>query len=296
MLGLAALGWGSSTTLSAFALRQMGAIDLLAVEILSGGAVIWTVALVRMRSSLTTPHWKTFALLGLCEPGLTYLLANEGLRHDSAATASLLFAMEAVLVVPLAAVFLGERVSRVTLRALALGLLGAVIVGAGAQGGRDSLLGHALILGATLGAAAYSVLARHSADRAPALVATTYQLLAAVAIAVPLAVLLHVSRGKGLPAVNLAHWSASVAAGMAGVAVPFLLYNRAVAVVRATIAIGVLNLIPLIGFITAVIFLGETPTAVEMLGGLLVLVSIALIARNETQASSPSAGQAKLNP
>jgi drug/metabolite transporter (DMT)-like permease len=286
MLGLAALGWGSSTTLSAFALRQLGAIDLLAVEILSGSAVIWTVAAVRMRGSLATPHWKTFALLGLCEPGLTYLLANEGLRHDSAATASLLFAMEAVLVIPLAAVFLGERVSRATLGALALGLLGAVVVGAGAQGGRDSLTGHMLILAATLGAAAYSVLARRSADRAPVLVATSYQLMAAAAIAVPLAVGSHLSRQAGWPAVDLAHWLVAVAAGMAGVAVPFLLYNRAVAVVRATIATGVLNLIPLIGFLTAVIFLGETPTAVEVLGGVLVLSSIALIARGGTEGSA----------
>src|ERR1700688_3595992 len=108
MLGAASLGWGCSTTLSAYALRQIAPTDLLAIELLSGGAVIWTVALMRARGELANANWKMFAVLGQCEPGLTYLLANEGLRRDSAATAALLFALEAVIVVPLAAVFLHE--------------------------------------------------------------------------------------------------------------------------------------------------------------------------------------------
>lgn len=287
MLAAASVGWGCSTTLSAFALRQIGPTDLLAVELVSGGVVIWAVALVGARRELTTPDWRTFAVLGLCEPGLTYLLANEGLRRDSAATAALLFALEAMVIVPLAAVFLGERVSSSVLLALGVGLLGALVTAGGAQTGMDTLGGHLLILGSVLAAASYALLARRSTHRASALIVTTYQLLAATAIALPFAIVSHVVGGAGLPPADLSHWAAAIAAGLAGVALPFLLYNRAIVEVRATIAAGVLNLVPLVGFATAVIFLGDRPTRVEIFGGCLILFSAAWLGRSETRAHFP---------
>jgi drug/metabolite transporter (DMT)-like permease len=287
MLAAASVGWGCSTTLSAFALRQIGPTDLLAVELVSGGVVIWTIALISARREFATPDWRAFAVLGLCEPGLTYLLANEGLRRDSAATASLLFAMEAVIIVPLAAVFLGERVSSTVLLALGVGLLGVLITAEGAKTGMDTLLGHVLILGSTLAAASYALLARRITHRSPALVVTTYQLLAATAIAVPFAVVSHAVGRAGLPAADLSHWAAAIAAGLAGVALPFLLYNGAIVEVRATIAAGVLNLVPLVGFATAVLFLGNRPTHLEIFGGCLILFSAAWLSHNETRAHVP---------
>jgi drug/metabolite transporter (DMT)-like permease len=71
------------------------------------------------------------------------------------------------------------------------------------------------------------------------------------------------------------------------VALPFLLYNRAIVDVRATIAAGVLNLVPLVGFATAVIFLGDQPTRLEIAGGCLILVSAAWLGRSETRAQLP---------
>lgn len=283
MLAVASVGWGCSTSLSAFALRRIGPTDVLAVELVSGGVVIWAVALMGSRQGFATPDWRVFVVLGLCEPGLTYLLANEGLRRDSAATAALLFATEAVIVVPLAAVFLAERVSSAVLWALGVGLLGVVVIGAGAGRGRDTLAGHVLILGSALAAASYAVLARRTSNRAPALVVTTYQIAAATAIAVPYTVASHAVSGSGLPAADASHWTAAVVGGLAGVAVPFLLYNRAIVAVRATIAAGILNLVPLVGFLTAVIFLGDRPAPVDLIGGGLILVSAAWLGRSEVR-------------
>ncbi len=288
MLAAASVGWGCSTTLSAFALRRIGPTDLLAVELVTGGIVIWAVALMGPARKFATPDWKVFALLGLCEPGLTYLLANEGLRRDSAATAALLFALEAVIVVPLAAVFLAERVSAGVFVALGVGLLGALIIAGGAQTGKDTLGGHLLILGSTFAAASYALLARRTTHRAPAMVVTTYQLLAATAIALPFAIASHIVGDSGPPSADISHWSAAIAAGLLGVALPFLLYNRAIVEVRATIAAGVLNLVPLVGFATAVIFLGDRPKRLEIAGGCLILLSAAWLGRSEARANPPS--------
>ena len=146
--------------------------------------------------------------------------------------------------------------------------------------------GHILILGSVLAAASYALLARRSTHRAPALVVTTHQLLAATAIAVPYVIVSHLARHTGPPTADLSHWAAGIAAGLAGVALPFLLYNRAIVQVRATIAAGVLNLVPLVGFATAVIFLGDQPTLLEIAGGCLILLSAAWLGRHETRAQS----------
>jgi drug/metabolite transporter (DMT)-like permease len=195
--------------------------------------------------------------------------------------------LEAVIVVPLAAIFLGERVSSSVLLALGVGLLGALVTAGGAQTGRNTLVGHILILGSTLAAASYALLARRITHRGPALVVTTYQLLAATAIALPFAIVSHAVAGVGLPTADLAHWAAAISAGLAGVALPFLLYNRAIVEVRATIAAGVLNLVPLVGFATAVLFLGDRPSYLEIVGGCLILVSAAWLGRSETRARLP---------
>lgn len=283
LLALAATGWGCSTTLSSYALRQFSPTDLLTIELLSGGIVIWTLALASSRGVLATASWKAFAVLGLCEPGLTYLLANEGLRHDSASTAALLFAMETVFIVPLAALFLSERVSRGILLAIGVGSIGALVTAGGSRSGGDTLLGHVLILGATLSAASYALLARRTTYRSSALVVTTYQLLAATAIAVPYTLIAHASSHNGLPHADLAHWCGAVATGLAGVALPFLLYNRAIVRVRATIAAGVLNLVPLVGFATAVVFLGDSATLAKVIGGLLIISSAVWLGRSEAR-------------
>jgi drug/metabolite transporter (DMT)-like permease len=285
MLGVAALGWGGSTTLSAYALRQLSAADLLVLELLVGGAIIWCFALLDGRRRLRDRRWRTWGLLGLFEPGLTYLLANEGLRHESAATASLLFSMEAVLVVGLAALFLGERPGRRVVGPLAIGVLGAILVGAGGSTGQDSLTGHLLILGATFAASVYAVMARATVSDAPVLVVTAYQLLAATVIAVPLALIEHASSAALLPSADVGHWLAGAGSGIVGVGLPFVFYNRAIRAVQASVAAVLLNCIPLIGLVTAVLALGDRPGPVELIGGALILVGLLFLARSEASST-----------
>lgn len=289
MLGVAALGWGTSTTLSAYALRELSAAELLVLELLVGGVVIWGVALLNNRRELRDRRWRRWALLGVFEPGATYLLANEGLRHESAATASLLFSMEAVLVVVLAVAFLGERPGRRVVGPLAVGVVGAVLVGAGGSTGHDSLTGHILILCATLAAAIYAVLARALLDDAPVLAVTAHQLLAAVVLALPLALVERASDGGGglLPSVSAGYWAAGVGAGVMGVALPFVFYNRAIRTVQASVAAVLLNFIPLIGLVTAVVALGDRPGPLELAGGGLILVGLLNLARSESQPPAP---------
>jgi drug/metabolite transporter (DMT)-like permease len=292
MLVGASVGWGLSTTLSSYALRQFQPGDLLVVELLVGGAVIWTLALRAGRASLITRHWKLFALLGLIEPGMTYFLGNLGLSHDSAATTSLLFATEAVLVAIFAALLLGERVDRRILAALTAGVGGALVIGLGEPARGDSMLGHLFVLGATASAAAYALTARRIAHLGSPLTVTTFQLLAAATIALPATAIGDLATATPSHNPDAIHWLAAILGGLAGVAVPFALYNRAIVNVEATIAAGVLNIVPLVGLTSAVVLLGNTPTGSDLLGGALILAGAAYIGMREAGTPVDRAPQA----
>ncbi len=295
LLLLAAAAWGSATTLSDFALRELPAIDLLALELTVGAVVVAGPVLARNRDALGTPGRGGFLLLGLFEPGLTFLLGNEGLRRASAATGSLLLATEVVFVAVLAFAFLGERPRPRTVLALALGLIGTVAVASSADAGVDTPAGVALMIASSLTAATYVILARRAGGRAPAAIVTSLQLIAALAFALPLVVGVHLAGHDPLPAAGPGYWLAGTAAGLLGVALPFLLYNRAIAAVPAASAAGLLALIPLVGLATAVAFLGDRPAIGELIGGALILLSIVWIgtltagARNDAARPVPSA-------
>ena len=137
MLVAASVGWGLSTTLSSFALRQFQPGDLLVVELLVGGAAHLDAG---VPSRAREPHHEPLEALRAAGPhraGRHLFLGNLGLSHDSAATLRCSFATEAVLVAIFAALLLGERVDRQILAALFVGVGGALVIGLGEPASGD---------------------------------------------------------------------------------------------------------------------------------------------------------------
>jgi drug/metabolite transporter (DMT)-like permease len=113
-LVLSALLFGGATPLAVYALRSLTAFDLLAIEIGSATLALW-LALALFGPRRRATRWRTYALLGLLEPALSYVLYNLGLARTSAVHGALLEALDALFVVLLAALLLHERMSRVQL-------------------------------------------------------------------------------------------------------------------------------------------------------------------------------------
>jgi len=184
LLVLATACWGAATASSDLALERMSAVDLLAVELLTATLALW-VMVALTGAPARAAGWRGYALLGLCEPALTFLLLNAGLERTSAGTGALLLSLESLVVIVLAALFLRERISRAIAGALALGLAGTAVVSTGTSGGEDTLAGNLLVLGGVLAAAVYVVLARHLAAGAPAMTVAALQFTAATLICAP---------------------------------------------------------------------------------------------------------------
>ena len=294
-LVLSALLFGGATPLAVYALRGLSAFDLLAIEIGSATVVLWlSLALLgpRRRSS----RWRTYALLGLLEPALSYVLYNLGLARTSAVHGALLEALDALLVVLLAALLLGERLRPSIAVSLVLGLLGALLVAVtpGAEGpDPPSRLGDGLVVSGIVAAAFYSIAVRRFGGQEPALTVTAYQFLAASAAVAPLVLASWLLRGSGLPQATPGHLAAAVGSGLLGTAGAYLLFNVGIARVPAGRAALVFNLVPVFGTLAAVVGLGERLDGVELAGGALILVSLVVLSRSgaeEGEASALAAG------
>jgi drug/metabolite transporter (DMT)-like permease len=285
-LVLAAALWGTAGTATKYALRGFGPVTLLAVELTAASGLLWTVLLVRgYRRPASFPR---VALLGLLEPALAYLGETSGLARTSASNGAVITGMESVFVVGLAAIFLRERVSRVLVAAVAVALLGLIVLEGSARWAGAGT-GDMLVLAGALSAAGYSVVARGGRDPDP-LAVTAHQFAVATLLVVPLAAHRWAVGAEG-GTVPLPYWIAAVAVGTAGFAASFLLYNRAILTLNAGSASVIVNLIPAFGLLSAVLWLRETLTAGRLLGATLIGVSVVVFAVVEYRENRDGAGE-----
>lgn len=266
-LVLASALWGGAVVGTKYALRAFDPMTLLSVELVAATAALWAVLLIR--GYRPPASWRVAVLLGLLEPALAYLGDTFGLSLTSAADGAIISGLESVLVVILAALVLGEAISRAASLACALGLGGLVVLTSG--GGHSSAAGDLLIAGGMVSASLYSVVAKRFADDGDALSLTTWQFTAATAVVLAVATARSIASPGHLPvAVAPQYWLAAAAVGVGGFGLSFLIYNTVISAVDAGWAAIVLNLIPAFGLLSSVIFLGEDPTRTGTIGACLI--------------------------
>lgn len=271
-LVLAALCAGVSTATTKYALGRFTATDLLLVELTVATVALWS--LPRVRRSARSGFRRGYLLLGLLEPGLAYALFNLGLARTSAADGAVLISLESVAIALFAAVFLGERLSRSLTFGAVLGVGGAALLATHEAHGGASVAGDALIVAGVFAAAGYSVVARRLAPGGDAAVVTAYQLVGALAVAVPAWWATSVGGESMFGRPSFVPWLAAVATGVLGSAIPFLLYTFAVARLPAARTALPLNLIPVFGVLSAVVLLDERLLPIQLLGVGLVVVGL----------------------
>jgi O-acetylserine/cysteine efflux transporter len=271
---IASLFWGTAVSVTKYALGGFGPVTLLTISLIAGTALLWTVVILRGRRP--APPWRRMVLLGLFEPALAYAGDLLGLARTSAANGALLSGLESVFIVLLAAVFLRERVTGRIAVAVGLALIGVVALeGSGAFAGAG--LGDVLVLAGVLSAAAYTIVARGIGEDCDPLTVTACQFAIATILVLPAAVFVWATHVETVPShVPARFWLAAVLLGVIGYAASFLLYNYAIARIRAAPASIVMNLIPVFGLASAVCWLGDRLTAGRILGAILIGLSVTI--------------------
>jgi drug/metabolite transporter (DMT)-like permease len=278
MVGSAAC-WGLATVMTKDVLSDLPPFTTLALQLSASVTVLWLA--VALSGQRIPAGGGRAALSGLLEPGLAYGVGVPGLALTSAAAASVISASEPAVVILVAALFLRSRPGAAAILAVIVAMAGVVLITAGAAetGGTRSFLGDALIFAGVAFAALYVLSSSHLVQHIPPLALSALQQTAGLGAAL---LFLATALGTGwevLPSPPATVVVAAMASGVVQYAAAFWLYLRGMQVLPVQTAALFLTLTPVFGVAGAVAFLGESVTALQAMGSLLVLAALVGLAR-----------------
>jgi drug/metabolite transporter (DMT)-like permease len=275
-LFLLAFIWGWSFLLIKVILEDAPPTFLAWARIAAGLAVLAVVMRGRGERFPERRYWGHLLVLGLAMSVIPFMLIGWGEEHISSALASVLNACTPLFAAGFAAGLLGERLRPPQLAGVAIGFLGVAVV-AGVGGGDlagSSLLGSAAVVLAGAGYGFGFAYANRFTKGLSALQLSFGQLLAGTLALLPVAAA-NVATGR----VALTPRSALclLLLGTLGTGYAYLLNYRTLQESGATVASLVTYLVPLVAVVAGILVLGEPFSLRLVLGGLIVVVGVALV-------------------
>lgn len=238
------------------------------------GAILWVAWRLRpVREALSRVELGRLALIGFVSLTVYFTFENLGIARTSASEASILIATIPIFTALLAAFVPAERPSGRQWAGILLSFAGIawLVLAADASAG-GSLLGNLLVLIASASAGVYALMARRLLVSRSALFVTAWQNLFGALFMAPLAVveaLLAGVRRPTLPAVGSVFFLTLVCSIGA-----YLLLNYAYRFLSASRVIVFVNLIPVVGVVSAYLLLGERLASAQLAAGAVVVVGV----------------------
>lgn len=290
---LAAACWGLGTVVSKRAVAEIPPLSLLAIQLASSLALLALLLRARglpLRDPSAPP---ILARLGLLNPGLGYALSLLGLTTITASLSVVLWALEPLLILALAAWALHERVTPSLVLLSGVAVAGMVLV-IGRPGVDGELTGVALTVAGVACCAVYAVVTRRWI---PAAASTSQVVLAQEAYALLLAGALVLATwllgGAPLPgAVSAAGWASAMGSGVLYYGLAYWFYLSGLRRVPASTAAASFYLVPVFGVAGGFVWLGERLEPSQWVGVGFVVVAIALILVRSDAAAPISQGTA----
>ena len=279
-LVLAAAAWGIGTVISKRAVDEVPPLTLIAIQLSASVALL--AVLMRVRGiPFRGDHPALLSRLGILNPGIAYALSLVGLVTVSASLSVLLWALEPLLILGLAAVVLRERVTVSLVLASVAAAAGAALVIGRPEGGQ--LVGVVLTIAGVVCCAVYTIICRRfiaaSDGTAPVVLAQQAHALVFMLLVVGA---LGLARGDlGLASMSPAGLASAVSSGVLYYAAAYWFYLSALREVPASIASTAFYLIPVFGLAGANVLLGERLEPQQWLGAGLILVAILTILRRQ---------------
>lgn len=236
-------------------------------------AVCLLVILKLQKKSINNLCWSSLGLgVGYALVALCYFST---LQYASTSLAVILLYLFPIIVMVLASIFFKEQLSKVKILTLSLALIGVLLaVGLNPQG---SFLGILFGLASALSYALYVLLCNHFLSAKDIFNSTTYIFIGA-AITYTIAALF--TENVALPQATNG-WLALAGLVIFSTVIPIIALNQGNIIIGASDTAILSTLEPIVTIILAVIVLNEELTAMRVTGGLLVMVAVMVISRQQ---------------
>jgi drug/metabolite transporter (DMT)-like permease len=263
--------WASAFPAIRVAVPELGPAGLSVARLLVASLAL---AVVAPFVGLRRPAARDLPLVALCGlAGMTayQLLLNAGERVVPAGTASLLVATAPIYSVLLAAALLGERPTARRCLGSLVAFAGCAVI-AVSHGGVHFGAAALIVLAAAVVQGIYHTAHKPLLARYTGFEVTVYAMWAGTLLVLPWSPALV----RALPHADGAALAAAVFLGIAPSALGFLTWAYAVARVDISYATASLYLVPAVAVVTAFVWLGETPSPLELVGGAVALAGVVL--------------------
>jgi drug/metabolite transporter (DMT)-like permease len=279
-LVLAAACWGGATVITKHILTDIPPLTLLVLQLTVSVVFLWAIVLMQRLRLPQRSDIVRLGGLGILNPGLAYTFGLLGLSYTTASMGTLLWAAEPILILGLAWLILREHLTRTLIAFSVLAITGVVLV-AGIDVGADQaslLVGNGLILIGVACCALYTVLTRRMVTNLDPLLIVVLQQSLALVWALAIWPLEWAREGAvSLATSSPASWGWAALSGVLYYALAFWCYIIGLKQMPASMVGLFLNLIPIFGIAGAYLFLDERLTAVQWVGGTLILLAVAMV-------------------
>jgi drug/metabolite transporter (DMT)-like permease len=288
----AAACWGTGTVVSKQVVDDVAPLTLLPLQLAASCVLLLVIALVRREPFAWTPPVRRLAALGILNPGIAYALGLIGLTTITASLSVLLWALEPVAIMLLAALLLREHIPLALAAAVAVAIAGVLLV-VYQPGATGDAIGITLTVISIGFCALYSVLTRRLLLDDSALAVVLVQQAAALGFAVGLASVVEVLGGPGwdLGGQGAGNWLNAAASGVLYYGAGFWFFVTGLRRVPASVAGSFLPLIPVFG-LAAGYLVGERLEPRQWVGAIVIVVATAAIAVRQRAAAAEPIGHA----
>jgi probable blue pigment (indigoidine) exporter len=274
----AAACWGLGTVASKQVVDQVAPLTLLALQLAASCALLFTFTLIRSERFSWTPSVRRLAGLGVINPGIAYALGLIGLTTITASMSVLLWALEPVVILLLAALVLREHIPMTLAMWIGVAVTGALLV-VYQPGASGEPVGIILTLISIGFCAVYTVLTRLLLLDDSSLTVVLAQQVAALAFVVTVASVVELAGGPGweVSGHGIGVWLGAAASGVLYYGLGFTFYVSGLRRVPASYAGAFLPLIPVFGIVAAYL-LGERLDFRQLVGAAIIVGATMTIA------------------
>jgi drug/metabolite transporter (DMT)-like permease len=277
LLGLLSILWGGSFFFNGVVLRELPPLTLVFLRVALAALMLLPLLwLYRIRFPKGWSGWKPFFAIGLLNNVLPFSLIVFGQTYIPSGLASILNATTPLFTVVVMALAGEEKLQVHRIAGVVVGLIGVAVLHGGGLGFESGQgLGILLCLAAAFSYGLSALVARRWLANSPPLGTATFQMLASAVMMTPVAGL--IERPWQLPMPSAVTWLSVIGLAALSTALAYIVFFQILRRSGATNVMLVTLLIPVTAILLGYLVLGETISAQEIAGALVIGSALLLI-------------------